>query len=124
MNTVRRGNAPTYVILVMGVGILVLSAVGFGMKFLELVQAVLKGGDGAFAISPVVNYLLASLGFLCLLGWAVAHGMFRNVERPKETMLEDQQRLDAQLSSDRLSDSDKQEAPTAFFDASFHADAG
>ena len=39
--------------------------------------------DGAFAISPILNYLLASLGFLCLFGWAAVDGMFRDIEQPK-----------------------------------------
>jgi hypothetical protein len=43
----------------------------------------------------VLNYLLASMGFLCLFGWAAMHGMFRDVEQPKVTMLENEARLDA-----------------------------
>ena len=44
--------------------------------------------DGVFAITPIVNYLLASLGFFFLFCWAIRHGMFRDIERPKYTMLE------------------------------------
>ena len=50
--------------------------------------------NGAFALTPVTNYLFASLGFLCLFGWAAANGMFHDIERPKRTMLENEQRLD------------------------------
>jgi hypothetical protein len=42
-----------------------------------------------------VNYLLAGIGFLCLLGWATLNGMFHDVEQPKRTMLENEERLDA-----------------------------
>ncbi|REK10311.1 MAG: cbb3-type cytochrome oxidase assembly protein CcoS [Planctomycetota bacterium] len=42
----------------------------------------------------MLNYLLASLGFLFLFGWAVMSGMFHDIERPKYTMLENEARLD------------------------------
>ena len=44
--------------------------------------------NGAFAITPMVNYLLASLGFLCLLLWATRNGMFRDIESAKERLRE------------------------------------
>ncbi|HMP06148.1 MAG TPA: hypothetical protein PJ982_07360 [Lacipirellulaceae bacterium] len=71
---------------------------GFGHKFLALVRLALQeqgGAEAAFAVAPVVNYLLASLGFLCLVGWAAAHGMFHDIEGPKYTMLDVESRLDA-----------------------------
>lgn len=40
---------------------------GFGNKFLELLALLGSDEDGAFAITPVLNYLLASLGFFFLL---------------------------------------------------------
>ena len=52
--------------------------------------------EGAFAISPIVNYLLASFGFLLLFGWAALGGMFHDIEQPKYTMLENEARLDQQ----------------------------
>ena len=81
---------------------------GFGHKFVALVQLSLDrehGPDAAFAIAPVVNYLLASLGFLCLFGWAAAQGMFRDIEAPKISMLETEQQLDAKSHDDQYSDS-------------------
>jgi nitrogen fixation-related uncharacterized protein len=42
----------------------------------------------------VVNYLLASLGFFCLLMWAALNGMFRDLEQPKYNMLENERELD------------------------------
>ena len=74
--------------------ILVPSLWGFGSKFSEFLALVRGEVDGAFAITPVVNYLLASLGFLCLFGWAALNGMFRDIERPKRTMLENEAKLD------------------------------
>jgi hypothetical protein len=67
----------------------------FGIKFYELVRVATYDADGAFAVTPIVNYLLAGLGFLCMLGWATYNGMFRDIERPKITMLENEERLDA-----------------------------
>ncbi len=67
---------------------------GFGGKFIEFIQLYRGDVDGVFAISPILNYLLASFGFLCLFGWAVTQGMFRDIELPKRTMLDIQNELD------------------------------
>ncbi|MGD9723387.1 MAG: hypothetical protein AB7O59_19005 [Pirellulales bacterium] len=82
------------VMLVMALAILLPSLYGFGTKFLEFVALYRGDVEGAFAISPIVNYLLASLGFLCLFGWAAMHGMFRDVEAPKQTLLDNEEQLD------------------------------
>ena len=82
------------VTVILAFAILIPSLLGFGTKFLELVALSRGESEGWFAISPVVNYLLASLGFLCLFGWAAAQGMFRNIEEPKRKMLEIEQLLD------------------------------
>jgi len=79
----------------LAVAILIPSLWGFGSKFVEFVALYRGDADGAFAVSPILNYLLASLGFLCLFGWATLHGMFRDIERPKYAMLENERRLDA-----------------------------
>src|SRR6516162_7736619 len=73
--------------------ILVPALWGFGNKFIEFLMLV-GDEEGAFTVVPILNYLLVSLGFLLLFGWAVLHGMFRNIEGPKHTMLENEQRLD------------------------------
>ena len=78
----------------MAVAVLVPSLYGFGTKFLEFIALYRGDVDGAFAITPILNYLLASLGFLCLFGWAALGGMFRDIEQPKHTMLENEARLD------------------------------
>ena len=83
-----------WITLAMAVAILVPSLWGFGTKFLELVALAKGDPEGAFAVAPVVNYLLASAGFLLLFAWAAATGTFRDIERPKHTMLENEALLD------------------------------
>jgi hypothetical protein len=74
--------------------ILLPCAYGFGSKFWELIVICRGDMTGAFAIAPILNYLLASAGFLLLLGWAAANGMFHDIEQPKQTMLEHERWLD------------------------------
>jgi hypothetical protein len=83
------------VTLILSLVIILPSLWGFGTKFWEFVAIYSGDTDGAFAIAPILNYLLASVGFFCLLCWATAKGMFHDIERPKYTMLENEQRLDA-----------------------------
>jgi nitrogen fixation-related uncharacterized protein len=93
----RRLNATT---LVLAVCILIPACYGFGRKFLELV-ALVGDEEGTFAVMPVVNYLLATLGFGMLFLWAMLHGMFRDIEAPKRTMLENEAQLDAEAEDER-----------------------
>jgi hypothetical protein len=74
--------------------ILIPSLLGFANKFREFIMIFRGEVDGVFAITPIVNYLLASLGFFFLFCWAIGHGMFRDLERPKYAMLENERRLD------------------------------
>ncbi len=74
--------------------ILVPSMLGFANKFREFILLYRGDVDGVFAITPIVNYLLASLGFFCLFFWAIYQGMFRDIEAPKFTMLENERKLD------------------------------
>lgn len=73
---------------------LVPSCYGFSGKFYEFITMYRFDADGAFAITPMLNYLLASLGFLFLMGWALLHGMFHEIEAPKQKMLEIEAWLD------------------------------
>jgi hypothetical protein len=91
----RDSRARTIVTVLLAVAILVPSLWGFGMKFYEFVLLARGDVDGVFAVTPVINYLLASLGFLCLFGWAAANGMFHDIEQPKRTMLDIERQLDA-----------------------------
>jgi hypothetical protein len=67
---------------------------GFGTKFYELIRVFEGDASGAFAVTPIVNYLLAGCGFVLLFAWAARNGMFRDIERPKFEMLENERRLD------------------------------
>jgi len=80
--------------LLFAVLILIPSGYGFVGKFIELVRVYRGESEGAFAVAPMMNYLLASLGFFCLLLWAAGHGMFRDIESPKYDMLHQEERLD------------------------------
>ena len=90
----RESRATIIVTAILAVLILVPSLWGFGMKLTEFIALVRGDVDGVFAISPVANYLLASIGFFCLLLWATLNGMFRDIEEPKYQMLEQEQQLD------------------------------
>ncbi len=80
--------------LIFAVIILTPSMLGFMAKFHEFINTFRGEAGGAFAITPMVNYLLASVGFLCLLVWAAANGAFHDLERPKYLMLEREQAID------------------------------
>jgi hypothetical protein len=86
--------------IVFALVILIPSMLGFANKFREFIMIFRGDVDGVFAITPIMNYLLASLGFFFLLCWAIAHGMFRDLERPKYTMLENERRLDEEDGED------------------------
>lgn len=93
MNATPTNRPVGWVTLLLAVLILIPALYGFGSKFLEFLT--LAGDEeGSFTILPILNYLLASAGFLLLFGWAVLHGMFHDIEKPKYTMLENERRLD------------------------------
>ena len=90
----KQKRGPYFITLIFAVPILLFSGIGFGAKFLEFIHTFQGDTEGAFAITPMVNYLLASAGFFCLLVWATMNGMFTDIEKPKHTMLEDDAALD------------------------------
>lgn len=94
MTTGHTTNWQVRVTLLLAVLILIPSGYGFVGKFVELVHVFRGEPGGAFAVAPIMNYLLASLGFLCLLLWAASRGMFRDIESPKHEMLEHEELLD------------------------------
>lgn len=75
-------------------GIMIPGAYGFIEKLLAFVKSSQSGPIGRIAIIPVLNYLIVTMGFGCLLIWAIAHGMFRDIEEPKYRMLEQEEELD------------------------------
>lgn len=84
----------TVVIAVIAAGIILPGGYGFIEKFVQFVRTLNTEEGGGFTIIPIMNYLLVAAGFTCLLVWAVAHGMFRDVEKPKYTMLDREAALD------------------------------
>ncbi|MEQ8210543.1 MAG: hypothetical protein RH917_12000 [Lacipirellulaceae bacterium] len=97
------------VIQVMAVVILGFCAWGFGSKFIELIRLVSSEGqdttEGIYAVAPMANYLLASVGFLCMLGWAATQGMFTDIEKPKQVMLNTEEQLDAGTTDEEYANS-------------------
>ena len=96
----RGSRLRTWVVTGMAAIIIFITAPAFAEKIValaELVGQVSEEGkeESAFAITPLVNYILATFGFICLGSWAAMHGMFTNVEDPKETMLDTERQLDA-----------------------------
>ena len=86
---------------IMAVLILVPSLYGFAGKFIEFVHIYRGASDGEFAVAPILNYLLASAGFFCMLLWAAWNGMFHDIERPKVDFLENERLLDRGLMDSR-----------------------
>jgi hypothetical protein len=99
MATAGRTRARAWGMTVLALVILLPAMWGFGTKFREFLLLV-GDEEGAFTVVPVLNYLLVSLGFLMLFGWAVLHGMFRDIERPKHVMLANEQRLDREAAEE------------------------
>ena len=93
----RNSSRANWITLIFALLILTPSMIGFVMKFVEFIHTFRDESAGAFAITPMVNYLLASLGFLFLLLWAAVNGMFHDMEKPKRIMLQQELMLDENL---------------------------
>jgi nitrogen fixation-related uncharacterized protein len=75
--------------------VLVPAILGFANKFLDLLLVAYGDEEGAFAATPIMNYLLATAGFVCLLLWTAAQGAFKDLDGPSHAMLENEHRLDS-----------------------------
>jgi len=84
----QRSRLKNFVLWFMSIGIIIPGAYGFIAKLLDFIKTLDTDNEGAFTIIPISNYLIMAAGFVCLLVWATAHGMFRDIEKPKYTMLE------------------------------------
>ncbi len=82
------------IIALMAVGILVPGGYGFINKLVEFFKTLQMESGGKFTIIPILNYLIVACGMTCLLIWAVAHGMFRDIEGPKYAMLNREMELE------------------------------
>ena len=74
--------------------VLIPTILGFGNKFLDLWLVMQGDEEGAFAATPIVNYLLATAGFFCLLLWSAFQGAFHDLDQPSRTMFDNEPRLD------------------------------
>ncbi|MEZ6073706.1 MAG: hypothetical protein R3C10_26365 [Pirellulales bacterium] len=88
----------SFAVIILAVVAMGMCAYGLYMKISELYfvmrsNLVEGNGDGAFAFTPLVNYMLASMGFLFMLVWAACRGMFHDIEGPKRTLLENEEML-------------------------------
>lgn len=92
--TIQARRLQTWTTIIMAVLILLPSMYGFIGKFIEFVHIYRGTQGGSFAVAPIMNYLLASAGFFFMLLWASWNGMFRDVELPKQQMLENEAELD------------------------------
>jgi hypothetical protein len=104
-STPRDGSRNRWPIRIAAVIVLAPCAYGFGTKFSEFIATFRGSDDGVFVILPMINYLLATIGFSCLLFWSVMHGMFRDVESPKYAFLAREAYLDGER--DELEDEDR-----------------
>jgi nitrogen fixation-related uncharacterized protein len=91
---VRKAHRFRRTILCLSLLILVPAGIGFSTKLIQFVRTSRTDEQGGFAILPLLLYLAVSAGFLCLFLWAAFQGMFRDIERPKHTMLETEERLE------------------------------
>ena len=94
LRTTVSSRSRSLITLILAILILIPSFWGFGSKFVEFVALYRGDSGGAFAIAPIVNYVFASSGFLLLFLWAIANGMFHDIEQPKHQMLENEEELD------------------------------
>ena len=94
-----RSRKSIWITVLFALAVLIPSLYGFSGKFIEFIAVFRGESDGQFAITPIVNYLLATLGFFCLFAWAILHGMFSDIERPKYVFLEQEEWLDQKLAS-------------------------
>lgn len=81
-------------IAILFIFIVLIAGCFFAIKFYDLVMVAMYVPEGASAISPIINYLLAAIGFFFMLLWAAYNGMFHDIEQPKRTMLDTEHQLD------------------------------
>lgn len=89
-----RSRAKTITLWCISVGIIVPGGYGFIEKFIQFIRTLRTDEGGGFTIVPITNYLIMAAGFTCLLIWATTRGMFRDIEKPKFTMLEREAQLE------------------------------
>jgi len=71
---------------IVGAAVLIPTILGFANKFLDLIIIAQGDEEGAFALTPMINYLLATAGFFCMLMYAVTQGAFHDINAPSHSM--------------------------------------
>ncbi len=79
---------------IVGAAVLIPTILGFANKFLDLIIIAQGDEEGAFALTPMINYLLATAGFFCMLMYAVTQGAFHDINAPSHSMFENELELD------------------------------
>ena len=87
-------NRHRWITLIYALTVFIPCFLAFGTKLLELFNLGNGDAEGRFAVTPVVNYALATMGFLCLFLWAAVRGTFHDVELVKQRMLDNERMLD------------------------------
>ena len=94
MKVIKESRGKQIFLIVFALLILAPAGYGFIEKLMLFVLAMKHQLIGGFVSLPVVKYLIVSAGMVCLLIWAIKHGMFRNIENPKYDMLEREEELE------------------------------
>ncbi len=94
MTQPKKRNVSKIVVLAMAAGTLITGVYGFGSKFEEFIRMARTPDGGGFALIPVLNYMFATAGFVCLFVWAMRNGMFKDIEGPKYDQLDRERELD------------------------------
>lgn len=94
MNRTPESRGKRIALWCIALAVLLPGAYGFIDKLVQFIRT-LKTVQGAeFTLVPISNYFLIAGGMTCLFIWAIANGMFRNIEGPKHDMLEREAELD------------------------------
>jgi len=72
------------------------AGMGFLYKLIEFARTMLSNEVQGFALISVSTYLVVAVGYLCLFIWSYLQGHYRDVERPKYWLLENEAELDAE----------------------------
>lgn len=79
----------------LGIGIL-LSGVAFAFKVAEFIYTMSSEAAKGFADVPVTVYFAVAAGWICFLGWALTTGKFKDMERAKYDMIEQEEEYERQ----------------------------
>lgn len=85
--------AKTWAAIVVGIAV-IFGGATFIYKLVEFASTAKDSEMAGFAMVSVVPYFAATAGFLALAVWAFLKGHFKDIEAPKYSMLEQEEKLD------------------------------